>query len=58
MKERLSKYKWYRKLSKGTWYKHQFTSDAGELTFPQGSTFWARYGNINRYSVVIDTEHY
>jgi hypothetical protein len=50
------KFKWYRKLRKGTWYKHQFTKDAEELTFPQGDTWWARYGKINRYSNVIATE--
>ena len=50
------KFKWYRKMRKGTWYKHQFTKDAEELTFPQGDTWWARYGKINRYSDVIATE--
>lgn len=52
----LGKFKWYRKLRKGTWYKHQFTKDAEELTFPQGNTWWARYGKINRYSDVVATE--
>ena len=49
-------FKWYRKLRKGTWYKHQFTKDAEELTFLQGDTWWARYDKINRYSDVIATE--
>lgn len=49
----LGKYKWYRKLTKGTWYKHQFTKDAEELTFSSGDTWWATYGKINRYSDVI-----
>lgn len=52
----LGKFKWYRKMRKGTWYKHQFTKDAEELTFRQGDTWWARYGKINRYSDVISTE--
>ena len=52
------KLKLYRKMRKGTWYKHQFTKDAEELTFPQGDTWWARYGKINRYSDVIETEVY
>ena len=52
------KFKLYRKMRKGTWYKHQFTKDAEELTFPQGDTWWARYGKINRYSDVIETEVY
>lgn len=50
------KFKLYRKMRKGTRYKHQFTKDAEELTFPQGDTWWARYGKINRYSDVIATE--
>ena len=52
------KFKFYRKMRKGTWHKHQFTKDAEELTFPQGDTWWARYCKINRYSDVIDTEVY
>jgi hypothetical protein len=52
----LSNFRWYRKLLKGTWYKHQFTKDAEELTFPQGNTWWSRYEEINRYSEVIATE--
>lgn len=52
------KYKWYRKLSGGYWYKHQFTKDAEQLTFPQGKTWWARYDVCNRYSIVIDKENY
>jgi hypothetical protein len=51
-------FSWYRKLRKGYWYKHQFTKDAQELTFPQGKTWWARYGEINRYSIVIEQEIY
>jgi hypothetical protein len=54
----LGRYSWYRKLRKGYWYKHQFTKDAQELTFPQGKTWWARYGEINRYSIVIKQEIY
>jgi hypothetical protein len=54
----LGRFFWYRKLRKGYWYKHQFTKDAQELTFPQGKTWWARYGEINRYSIVIEQEIY
>ncbi len=54
----LGGFKWYRKLRKGTWYKHSFTEDAQELTFVAGNTWWARYGKINRYSNVIKTENY
>jgi hypothetical protein len=54
----MKKYRWYRKLMGGTWYKHQFTKDAEQLTFPQGVTWWARYSKLNRYSEVIETETY
>lgn len=54
----LGKYKWYRKKRGGYWHKHQFTKDARELTFDEGVTFWAKYGEINRYSIVIEQEIY
>jgi hypothetical protein len=38
---KLTNFKWYRKLLGGGWYKHQFTKDARELTFDEGTTFWA-----------------
>jgi len=52
----LGKYKCYRKLLGGTWYKHQFTKDAAELTFIEGHTWWAVYPKLNRYSNVIEQE--
>ena len=54
----MKRYKFWRKFKGGGWYKHQFTRDANELSFPQGKTWWARYGKINRYSEVIETEDY
>ena len=54
----LGKYKWYRKIKGGYWYKNQFTKHAIELTFDEGGTWWARYGEINRYSIVIEQEYY
>jgi hypothetical protein len=54
----LNRYRWYRKLSKGMWYKHRFTKDAEQLTFAEGGTWWARYGKINRYSNVTGIEVY
>jgi hypothetical protein len=54
----MKRFKFWRKFKGGTWYKHQFTEDAEELTFPQGKTWWARYGKINRYSNVIAIEVY
>ncbi len=52
----LNKYKWYRKLRKGTWYKHQFTEDALQLSINFTGEWWALYGKINRYSDVVETE--
>jgi hypothetical protein len=52
----LNKFKWYRKWRKQTWYKHQFTTDALELSITFTGTWWALYGKINRYSDVIDKE--
>ncbi len=54
----LGNFKWYRKLRKGNWYKHEFTKDAEELSFSQGNTWWTRHNKINRYSNVILTETY
>ena len=54
----LGKFKWYRKLKGGKWYLHQFTKDAEQLTFTEGKTWWARYGNLNRYSKVINEEEW
>jgi hypothetical protein len=51
-------FKWYRKLRKKKWYKHEFTNDALELSINFVGTFWALYGNINRYSIVINFEDY
>jgi len=51
-------FKWFRKLRKGTWYQHEFTNDALQLSYNFIGTFWARYGEINRYSRVIKTEKY
>jgi preprotein translocase subunit SecE len=52
------KYKWYRKLSKGTWFKHEFTEHARQLGFESGKVWWARYGELNRYSIIILVEIY
>ena len=52
----LNGFKWYRKCRKQTWYKHQFTNDALELSITFTGNWWALYGKINRYSDVVDTE--
>jgi hypothetical protein len=51
-------FKWYRKWRGGVWYKHEFTDYAMQISLPPCSTFWARYGKINRYTDVIETEDY
>ena len=51
----LNRFKWYRKRRNCTWYKHEFTNDALELSYTFVGTFWALYGEINRYSRVIKT---
>lgn len=50
----LGKFKWYRKHTKLTWYQHEYTPDALELSVTFVGTFWALYGEINRYSKVIE----
>jgi len=52
----LSKFSWYRKLRKGIWFKHQFTKDAEQLALTKRKSWWARYGKINRFSIVISKE--
>jgi len=52
----LNKYNWYRKRRKCTWYKHEFTEDALELSITFVGTWWALYGKTNRYSDVVETE--
>lgn len=54
----LTNFKWYRKIRGGLWYKHQFTEHAIQLTFTPGNTFWARYGKLNRYTDVVETEFF
>lgn len=54
----LNKYQWYREFRGGIWFKHRFTKDAEGITFSEGGTWWARYGKINRYSDVVDSEDY
>ena len=49
----LGKFKWYRKIKKrelGISINLQKTQK--NSPFPQGETWWARYGKINRYSDV------
>jgi hypothetical protein len=51
----LGKYKWYRMLTKTTWYEHQNTYQLPGLIF---SSFWAKYGELNRFTKVIKIEKY
>jgi len=54
----LNGFKFYRKWRKTNWYKHQFTNDALQLSMTFTGTWWALYGNINRYSNVVETEEW
>ena len=54
----LGKYKWYRRLIGGYWYKHQFTRDVQDICVTFVGVWWARYGEINRYSMVVEQEIY
>lgn len=49
----LGNYKWYRRLIKGNWYKHRNTYQLQGLIFDY---FWARYGEINRFTKVTEIE--
>lgn len=51
----LGNYKWHRKLTKGTWYKHQNTYQLPCIIF---NYFWARYGKLNRFTKIVETEKY
>jgi hypothetical protein len=46
-------YKCYRKLTKGTWYKHQNTYQLPCLIFDY---YWARYGELNRFTKIVEIE--
>jgi hypothetical protein len=50
----LEKFRLYRMLLGGKWYKHTMN---GELPNCYGS-FWARYGKINRYTYIVKEEQY
>ena len=54
----LGKYKWYRKLRKGTWYKRSFKVRAYELKLKSYSDYWTRYGGKSSYCGVVDIERY
>lgn len=54
----LSNFRFYRKLRKCIWYKHQFTNDASELSSTFIGTWWALYDKINRYSDIVKIEDY
>ena len=54
----LGRYKWYRKLRKGTWYKRSFKVRAYELKLKSYSDYWTRYGGKSSYCEVVDIERY
>ncbi len=51
-------FKWFRKYKGGVWYKHEFTLDSMDISIIPFQTFWARYGELNRYTKVIKTEEW
>ena len=51
----LHRFKWYRKYIGGLWYKHKNNYQLSGLFF---NYFWAQYPKINRYTDVVESEHY
>lgn len=51
----MSRFKWYRKLRGGNWYKHYNTFQLHGLYF---TYFWARYGELNRFTEVKEIEEW
>lgn len=49
------RFKWYRKLIGGIWYKHENTFQLPGLLFDY---FWAKYDELNRYTKVTDIEEW
>ena len=49
----LNNFKWYRKYKGGDWFKHLNTFQLPCLYF---ISFWARYGEINRFTKVTEVE--
>ena len=54
----LGKFKWYRKLIGGVWYKHTYTDDAYNLRLNSYKEFWAKYGEFSQYTKVVEKEQY
>jgi len=54
----LGRFKWYRKLRKGTWYKRSFKVRAFELRLKSYSDYWTRYGGESSYCEVIEIEQF
>lgn len=45
----LTKYKWYRRLIGGTWYKH---------VAPNNNQFWSKKKHFKHYTLIIKLEYY
>jgi hypothetical protein len=53
----LGRFKCYRKLKKGTWYKRSFNENAYQLRLKSYSNYWTRYGGKSSYCEVIEIEN-
>jgi hypothetical protein len=51
----MKNFKWCRKWLGGNWYKHENTFQLQCLYFDY---FWVRYGEINRYTKVVEVERW
>jgi hypothetical protein len=47
----LTKYKWYRKLIGGIWYKHAVPG-------PRSKEFWSKKKHFKHYTLIIKLEYY
>lgn len=50
----INNFKVVRRLKGGIWYKHRFNSNWNA----DGIWFWARFGNVSRFTDVIEIEDY
>ena len=53
----LGRYRWYRKIRGGYWYRRTFNDNAYELRLNSYSDYWTRYGGLSNYCRVVDTEY-
>ena len=54
----MSRYRFWRKLLGGTWYQHEYTERAVDLTFVPGKRWWSRSSAESSYNKLIIVESY